>query len=134
MARKGEARINYHVYNEEEANFLRECIDGNMTYPQAAEAFNTRYGTSIAVHSLAEYCRTHGIRSQNSNKSRVFTPAEIASLAKLAEKCSSYDELYDAWCVVHGDRRARSSVIGALHKHVGIRWRCSLEGIAFVPM
>jgi len=26
MARKGEARINYHVYNEEEANFLRECI------------------------------------------------------------------------------------------------------------
>lgn len=122
MARKGEARINYHVYSEEEVSFLRECIDGNMTYPQAAEAFNARYGTNIAVHSIAEYCRTHNIRSQNSNKSRVFTPAEITSLAKLAEQCSSYDELYDAWRKAHGDGKARSSIIGALHKHVGINY------------
>lgn len=122
MARKGEARINYHVYSEEEVIFLRECIDGNMTYPQAAEAFNTQYGTDIAVHSIAEYCRSHDIRSHNFNKSRLYTPAEIASLAKLAEQCSSYDELYDGWCEAHGHGKTRSSVIGALQKHVGIHY------------
>lgn len=118
MGRKGEPRVNYHRYTDEEREFLSKCLE-TMSFPHTADAFNTRFGTSIATHAIEMYCRSKGLSSGKDDKSRAFTPEQILFITTAAQHCRSNDELYSEFCVKYGGARTKRAVVDALHRHVG---------------
>ena len=119
--RKGQPRINYHRYSEEETAFLAECLE-TMNFPQAAAAFNDRFGTSVKTHSIEVYCRKNGFASGRSSRPFSFTDEQLEFMRNTANRCSSNGEFYNAFCDRFGNGRTEKSVIEAMHRCVGVKY------------
>ncbi len=119
--KKGQRRTNYHRYSEEEDTFLAECLK-TMNFPQAAAAFNEKFGTSVEMHSIEVHCRSKGLSSGKSSRPFSFSDEQLDFMRDTAPRCSSNGEFYQAFCDRFGSNRTEKSVIDAMHRCVGVKY------------
>lgn len=120
--KKGQARTNYHRYSEEETSFLAECLK-TMNFPQAAAAFNARFGTTIETHTIEVYCRKQGLNSGKScGRTFSFTDEQLEFMRNTAKQCRSNGEFYKVFCERFGNCRTERAVVDAMHRYADIRY------------